>query len=331
MNKRMSMTLICIVLVAGAGILSAQWQVYDCSLLPAEADTAWHEQGDNDDHITDILSVIDDPDIPGNKLIQVLEDQGPAKEQWAYGWNADPGLGATLVFRAKSLGLGAFDRDLDVYLYNGAVRERFVANKGTEIKLNKAGQSSPMDLSVWHIYRITIIADLLEVFVDEDPLSYLSAQGEPLEAPGDNLFRFGDLGSTTMGSLFDWFAWDISGAYPPETGTPIPQELIDTGSMSTSVNQKAEAGLPGEFHLEQNVPNPFNPATEIIFSLTEPANTVLTVFNVRGQEIETIVNENLDAGPHRFTFDAGRHPAGIYYYQLRSGNRTGMKKMVLMK
>ncbi|MBN2105578.1 T9SS type A sorting domain-containing protein [bacterium] len=335
MTKQLLSGCIFLLFILGAGIIRAEWQVYDCSLLPAEADTAWHEQAgshdENPDGLSDYLTVIDDPDIPGNKLLQFDESTGAPKEMWYLNWHADPAVGATLVFRAKALEPGTYGRDFDLYIYNGQVRDRFVSNDGNQIKLNKADQSSPMDTGIWHIYRITIVGDLLEVFVDEDPLAYLSAQGEPLEPPASNLFRFGDLGSDTVGSLYDWFAWDVSGAYPPETGTPIPQSLIDTGSMSTDVDQKIISNAPEDFGLLQNYPNPFNPSTRITFSVPKTANTILTVYNSVGQEIDILVNESLSAGIHHTTFDAHEHSAGVYYYQLKSGGNVEIRKMVLMK
>ena len=327
--KRKKSIQIALLVLLGASVLRAQWQIYDCSLLPAEADTIWHEQGDDEDNITHILSVVDDPDISGNKLIQVLEPDGPPKEMWAVNWHADASIGATLVFRAKALEAGTYDRDLDLYLYDSVVRDRFVSNSGNQIKLNKSGQSSPLDTGVWHIFRITIIADLLEVFVDEDPLSYLMAQGEILEPPAEDLFRFGDLGSTTMGSLYDWFIWDVSGAYPPDAGNPIPQELLDTGSISTGITETSDQ--PDEFYLAQNYPNPFNPVTRITFSIPETAHTTLTIFNALGQRISVLINENLHAGQYSMTWQANQYPAGIYYYQLKSGRLINLKKMVLLK
>ena len=95
--KRKKSIQIALLVLLGASVLRAQWQIYDCSLLPAEADTIWHEQGDDEDNITHILSVVDDPDISGNKLIQVLEPDGPPKEMWAVNWHADASIGATLV------------------------------------------------------------------------------------------------------------------------------------------------------------------------------------------------------------------------------------------
>jgi hypothetical protein len=326
----MKLKSIAILLFLGASVLSAQWQVYDCSVLPAEADTIWHEEGDDTDGITHILSVVDDPELTGNKLIQVDENQGTPKEMWRVNWHADPSVGATLIFRAKALAVGTYDRDFDLYIYNSQVRERLVSNSGIEIKFDKSKQASPMNTDAWHIYRMTIIADLIEVFVDEDPLAYLSAQGEPLEAGStENLFRFGDLGSSKVGSLFDWFIWDVSGAYPPETGTPIPQELLDTGSMSTGITETNHQ--PAEFYLAQNYPNPFNPSTIVAFSIPETAYTTLTIFNGLGQQVSSLINETLQAGQYQSLWRADQYPAGIYTCRLISGSRTTLKKMVLLK
>ena len=224
MFRKMFIFVAVISIIFTVGVVQAQWSVYDCTLLPAEADTAWHEDGDNPDGITDILSVVDDPDIAGNKLIQVLEDQGPPKEMWVMNWHAESTVGATLVFRAKALEVGAYDRDFELYIYNGVVRERLVSNNGVQIKFDKSKVLSPMDTGVWHIYRVTIFGDFFTVYVDEDILPYLEAVGETIDDNTD-LFRFGDLGSSTMGSLFDWFIWDVSGAYPPGEGTPIPDHF----------------------------------------------------------------------------------------------------------
>lgn len=309
-------------------LVQAQWSIYDCSLLPAEADTAWHEEGDTPDGVSDILSVVDDPDIEGNKLIQVDENQGSVKEMWRINWNADANAGATLVFRAKALQVGAYDRDFETYIYNGLVRERFVSNNGIEIKFDKSKAYAPMNTGDWHIYRVTIIQDYLEVYVDEDPLPYFGAVGETLSEP-TNLFRFGDLSSNSTGSLYDWFIWDVSGAYPPGQGTPIPEDLLTTGS--TPVLAMEGSDRPYTFHLCQNFPNPFNPETSIVFTLLERGYTNLTVYDVIGQEIANLVNQSLDAGTHRVTFNAARMISGIYYYRLRSGQFTQVKKMILMK
>ncbi|MBN1995916.1 T9SS type A sorting domain-containing protein [candidate division KSB1 bacterium] len=88
---------------------------------------------------------------------------------------------------------------------------------------------------------------------------------------------------------------------------------------------------PLHYSLDQNFPNPFNPSTEITFSLQQPEYTKLTVFDALGREVETLVDGKLGAGSYKSTFDARNLPGGVYFYQLQAGNFSEMKKMVLVK
>jgi len=90
-------------------------------------------------------------------------------------------------------------------------------------------------------------------------------------------------------------------------------------------------GLPVVYTLEQNYPNPFNPSTKIEFGIPQQANVELKVYNVLGQEVATLVRENLRAGRHQVTFDAKNMASGIYFYKITAGQFVSTKKMVLMK
>jgi hypothetical protein len=92
-----------------------------------------------------------------------------------------------------------------------------------------------------------------------------------------------------------------------------------------------ESVLPSQFSLTQNFPNPFNPSTDIQFSLPVQSHVRLTVYDVLGQEVTTLVNSTLPAGVHTSMFDASRLPTGIYFYRLEAGSFTDIKKMMLMK
>ncbi len=85
------------------------------------------------------------------------------------------------------------------------------------------------------------------------------------------------------------------------------------------------------FILEQNYPNPFNPSTTIKFSLTKNNFTSITVYNMVGQKISTLVNQVLSSGEHDMIFNAMSLPAGIYFYRLKTGDLTITKKMLLLK
>ncbi|MCF6269866.1 MAG: T9SS type A sorting domain-containing protein [Melioribacteraceae bacterium] len=97
------------------------------------------------------------------------------------------------------------------------------------------------------------------------------------------------------------------------------------------VDVKKEVGLPSEFALEQNYPNPFNPTTNIKFSIAESGFVTLRVFNVLGQVVATLVNQELTQGAYSFDFDASMLSSGTYLYTITSGNFIQAKKMLLMK
>jgi hypothetical protein len=88
---------------------------------------------------------------------------------------------------------------------------------------------------------------------------------------------------------------------------------------------------PSYFKLEQNYPNPFNPSTKIQYTLEKAGMTKLTVYDMLGRELTTIVNEKKDAGTHEVTFNATNYASGIYYYKLQSDNIVQTKKMMLLK
>ena len=92
-----------------------------------------------------------------------------------------------------------------------------------------------------------------------------------------------------------------------------------------------EKELPTSFELSQNYPNPFNPTTTISFSISSSAFTSLKVYDILGNEVETLVNEEKPAGTYELQFDASNLSSGVYLYRLSAGNFTEMKKMVLMK
>ncbi|MDI6804738.1 MAG: T9SS type A sorting domain-containing protein [Bacteroidota bacterium] len=86
------------------------------------------------------------------------------------------------------------------------------------------------------------------------------------------------------------------------------------------------------FKLNQNYPNPFNPATTISFSISDGGYTTLKVFNMLGQEVTTLFNENAEEGKmYIVNFDASTLSSGLYFYRLQNGNNEEVKKFTLLK
>jgi len=117
-----------------------------------------------------------------------------------------------------------------------------------------------------------------------------------------------------------------------------PNEWFEYKYGITSVVKNNQ--LPSAFSLEQNYPNPFNPSTTISFSIPSSplppgegsgVRATLTVFDLLGREVATLINEHLDPGSYSVTWNAQNSPSGIYFYRLHSGDFTQTKRMLLLK
>jgi photosystem II stability/assembly factor-like uncharacterized protein len=95
----------------------------------------------------------------------------------------------------------------------------------------------------------------------------------------------------------------------------------------SSVNSE----IPSGYSLSQNYPNPFNPTTNINFSIPKSGVVKLAIFNLVGQEVAVILNQNLNVGNYTYSFDASNLTTGIYFYTLESENFRETKRMVLLK
>ncbi len=104
--------------------------------------------------------------------------------------------------------------------------------------------------------------------------------------------------------------------------------LLKYGEL-TSVENEEE--LPTKFSLSQNYPNPFNPTATIQYAIPKAGAVTLKVYNILGQEMITIINEERPAGSYEVEFNASTLPSGIYFYRLQAGSFVKTKKMVLMK
>jgi hypothetical protein len=89
--------------------------------------------------------------------------------------------------------------------------------------------------------------------------------------------------------------------------------------------------IPRDFKLMQNYPNPFNPSTKIGFSVAVESNVKITVYDIKGNLVEQLVNQNMKPGVYNVDWDASKYSSGVYLYKLETGKFSISKKMVLMK
>jgi hypothetical protein len=116
--------------------------------------------------------------------------------------------------------------------------------------------------------------------------------------------------------------------------TNDPQNRIIEVPVTLNVNDVVSNEMsttPEAVTLGQNYPNPFNPATSINYTLQQAGKVQLEVFNMQGQRVATLVNENKGAGEHQVNFDASNLASGIYVYRLQAGTKMLTRKMALIK
>ncbi len=129
-----------------------------------------------------------------------------------------------------------------------------------------------------------------------------------------------------------YFRWQFSNA--DDDGGSLRSGLaINNFSISiaddTNIDQPTQ--VPTAIELNQNYPNPFNPTTTISFTLPQTDQVRLSVYNIQGQLVATLLNEQRSSGNHFVTFDASALSSGVYLYRLETGNQSFVKKMTLIK
>jgi hypothetical protein len=121
------------------------------------------------------------------------------------------------------------------------------------------------------------------------------------------------------------------------TGTESSNIRVHTRSWTLVVNQPNgishnQNEVPNKFSLDQNFPNPFNPATMIYYSVPKQSNVTIKVYDMLGREVYTVLSSQpTQTGIHMIQFDGSRLASGVYYYRMTAGDFTDVKKMILLK
>ena len=144
-------------------------------------------------------------------------------------------------------------------------------------------------------------------------------------APGSYSVTVDNLGSTEPSMSTVSLSYNIANNYSPVAAT-INFSLSSTTSVETNFSVQ-----PKEFELSQNFPNPFNPSTIINYTIRQPSMVILKVYNIVGQEIQTLVDNYQAAGNYQVTLNAQNLSSGVYFYRLQSNSSTLMRKMILLR
>ena len=123
----------------------------------------------------------------------------------------------------------------------------------------------------------------------------------------------------------------ISGS--PDGGYTGTGDIWEYDPAMTGVTPGVETSLelPGSFMLEQNYPNPFNPTTVIRYLLPASVSVTLTVYDLLGREVTTLVNERMNAGVHEATFSGSGLSSGVYFYRLSAGDFVQTKRLMVLR
>ncbi|MDP4195647.1 MAG: T9SS type A sorting domain-containing protein, partial [Bacteroidota bacterium] len=129
-------------------------------------------------------------------------------------------------------------------------------------------------------------------------------------------------------------AW-VNSIDPSQNLDDVRSQIIDkilsiSSTSTTDVNANSNAA-PKDYELAQNYPNPFNPSTSIKYSIPQNSMVSLKVYDILGKEVASLVNEQKSAGSYEVNFNANSLSAGMYIYELKAGNFTQTKKMMLIK
>ena len=103
------------------------------------------------------------------------------------------------------------------------------------------------------------------------------------------------------------------------------------GAFEYSNEINVDISGPVQYSLEQNYPNPFNPSTVIKYSVAKDGFVNVSIFNILGQKVATLVNGNVKAGSYDVSFNASSLSSGVYFYSIEAGDFKAVRKMMLMK
>ena len=152
---------------------------------------------------------------------------------------------------------------------------------------------------------------------------------------GSNLWEF-----IVQGAVVPPARWGHTGIYIPEQdrmiifggeGDSLYSDTWQYQNVSVIGIEPISNEVPKKFSLEQNYPNPFNPSTIINYKLRITDYVTLKVYNSRGQEVATLVDEKKSPGDYKVTFNGDIFSSGVYFYKLAADGYTDVKKMILVK
>ncbi|WP_114782874.1 T9SS type A sorting domain-containing protein [Botryobacter ruber] len=323
-------------LLLSAGQVLAQnepWNVYTGDVMPNESTPAFVLSSVNPAASAELpaivpaeQSIIENPDMPGNKVLSFKIMGAPNHVQFLWRRNfPDPPAAptaATVVVKAK--GLPGVDRVFEMDLDFAGTRGGFIiySNGTYTIRGNSESFSlgAGFDPMQWHTYRFTKTASNASFYLDENPTPIATAT-IAADTRTNNYFRFGDGNSDpTTGALFDWVIWDNTGAYSPaQKALPSATVLAVTPDAVTPASTSI-------------YPNPLNGSRQALvrFSLPTASDVNIQIFDITGKKVgQPHAFRNLKPDDHELAIPVADLTGGIYFFQISTSKYTATQKLIV--
>ncbi len=177
--------------------------------------------------------------------------------------------------------------------------------------------------------------ELYQTFFLNENTGWVAGDNPPIQKTTNGGLNWNIQITPTMNWCWDIYFTDANKGWAVGDG-PAFNILTTTNGGGPVFISNLNNDIPSTFHLYQNYPNPFNPMTKIKFDISsdvkrQMSNVKIIVYDIKGKEITTLVNEKLNAGIYEATFDGSNLPSGVYFYKLTVGNYIATKKMLMIK
>jgi hypothetical protein len=198
---------------------------------------------------------------------------------------------------------------------------------------NPSDGALPVEIASFVIVSNHLDAELTWKTATEVDNSGFEVEREPSTAAGTQVWSQAGFvkGSGTSNSPKSYSFTDSN--VPPGKYSYRLKQIDNNGAFKYSAEVEIVVGAaPKVFELSQNFPNPFNPATNIQFTVPADGRATLKIFNTLGQEVATLFNGDATAGTyHQVQFNGSNLASGIYFSRLEFGGKMQVKKMLLLK
>jgi hypothetical protein len=235
---------------------------------------------------------------PGGNYSSIDEIVPPIDQNGNYILNPDSTFGPDTVF----------------WSYTAPIPTEFFAANISGSQRQPNGNTLICDGPLGKFFEITNEGEIVWLYINPVIATGPMTQGDSIPGQQNRVFR-------TYRYAPDYPGFDGKDLTP---GNPIEND-------PTGIEESGKDLIPAEFILSQNYPNPFNPSTIIEYAVPTNEFVNLTVYNVLGKTVTTLVNEQKPAGHYEIIFDASEIPSGVYFYMLTTSDIISTKKMILVK